>query len=141
MPIPNTQPTSSNPKNYNQPIVIFSILTLLIGGVLIFLVSSNRNQSSSNIYNTQQTSLISTKNNSTDPQDIVAGLYPNQIKNQSTIKGIELLDLKLQDNVDEKGKAVNDNVELTIKNTTNANMDNFEVFYIISDKTNFKNRT
>lgn len=71
---------------------------------------------------------------STNPQDVVAGLYPNPIKNTATATGFTIKSGMVENNTDPTtGKVVSDHLELQLVNTTKADISNFEVYYTITD--------
>ncbi len=70
---------------------------------------------------------------SEDPEDIVAGLYKNQIQNTATQEGFVITDSKVENNTDKAGKAVDDHLELILKNIAGKNLTDFEVYYMITD--------
>lgn len=72
-------------------------------------------------------------NSSEDPQDIVPGLYKNTIQNAATQEGFVITDSKVENNTDKSGKAVDDHLELTLKNITGKDLSDFEVYYMITD--------
>lgn len=72
---------------------------------------------------------------SSDPQDIVPGTYPNQIKNTATASGLSIVSGLVENNVDVQGKVADDHLELLLKNTSAQDMSNFEVYYTITDLT------
>jgi hypothetical protein len=80
-------------------------------------------------------------NISSDPQDIVPGTYPNQIKNLATTDGLSIVSGLVENNVDAQGKLVSDHLELLLKNTSGKDMSAFEVYYSITDLTTGKNES
>ncbi len=70
---------------------------------------------------------------SSDPQDIVPGTYPNQIKNAATTSGFSIVSGLVENNVDTQGKITDDHLELLIKNTSAKDMTNFEAYYTVTD--------
>ncbi len=74
-----------------------------------------------------------------DPQDIVPGTYPNQIKNTATASGLSIVSGFVENNIDAQGKVADDHLELLLKNTSVQDMSNFEVYYTIADLTTGKN--
>lgn len=68
-----------------------------------------------------------------DPQDIVPGTYPNQIKNASTVEGLVIVSGLVENNIDAQGKVTDDHLELLLKNSSTQEMSNFEAYYTITD--------
>lgn len=68
-----------------------------------------------------------------DPQDIVPGTYPNQIKNVSTTTGLSIVSGLVENNIDAAGKVTDDHLELLLKNLSSTDMSNFEVYYTVTD--------
>lgn len=116
------------------------------GGVLLLLVgflfsNSQKSTQSQNTNNTVSVSpSISNTNTaaSQDPQDIVPGLYKNQIQNTATQVGFVIASTMVENNVDAAGKTVDDHLELTLKNTAGRDLADFEVYYTITDPTTNK---
>jgi len=91
-------------------------------------------QSVSNTNNVPTTS-SSTNTPTEDPQDIVPGLYKNPIQNTATQEGFVITDSKVENNIDKSGKATDDHLELTLKNTAGKDLSDVEVYYLITDTT------
>lgn len=110
-----------------------AIVAIPVVGLLIVGVVLSRNNKTT----TTNTTPINHNTNATaqtqDPEDIVAGLYADQIKNTSTLDGLHLLSAKVEDNTDSAGKPVNDRLEIALQNTSSVSMDGFEVYYLITD--------
>ncbi len=70
-----------------------------------------------------------------DPGDIVPGLYQNPIQNTAAEEGFVITDSKVENNEEKNGKAVDDHLELTLKNTASKDLSDFEVYYLITDAT------
>ena len=68
-----------------------------------------------------------------DPQDIVPGLYKNTIQNTAAHEGFVITDSKVENNIDKAGKAIDDHLELTLKNTSGKDLTDFEAYYMITD--------
>jgi len=68
-----------------------------------------------------------------DPQDIVPGLYKNPIQNAAVEEGFVITDSKVENNTDKAGKAINDHLELTLKNVVGKDLTDFEAYYTITD--------
>ena len=89
---------------------------------------------SANNAQTTATPLSSSANSpSEDPQDIVPGLYKNPIQNTAAADGFVVTDSKVENNIDKAGKAIDDHLELTLKNTAGKDLTDFEVYYLITD--------
>jgi hypothetical protein len=111
-----------NKKTY----IIGAIILVIIGGIILSKSFSTSNQK------VNQTS-STVKNVSNDPQDIVPGLYTNVIKNTSTISGLKIESGLVENNVDKTGKIADDHLELVLKNSSTKDMNNFEVYYTVTD--------
>ncbi len=114
------------------------------GGALLLLVGLLLNNSQSN-YKSQSAENVSTitpqaggNTTSQDPQDVVPGLYKNQIKNTASKEGFTILTTTVENSTDAAGKSVSDHLELTIKNTAGRDLTDFEVYYTITDPTTGK---
>lgn len=81
---------------------------------------------------------VTTNTNLPDPQDIVPGLYTNQIKNTSVNAGLSIVSGLVENNENKDGKAVDDHLELAIKNSSTQDMSNFEVYYTVTDLVTLK---
>ncbi|MHB8651560.1 MAG: hypothetical protein ACYC8S_00240 [Minisyncoccota bacterium] len=68
-----------------------------------------------------------------DPEDIVPGMYANQIKNSATTSGLSIVSGLVENNVDTQGKITDDHLEVLLKNSSAQDMSNFEVYYVITD--------
>lgn len=115
------------------------------GGILLLLVGFlfSTNQKNNNPQNTKNVLYVTpqvTGNTVTsqDPQDVVPGLYKNQIQNTATKEGFTIVTTTVENNTDETGKTVGDHLELTLKNTAGKDLTDFEVYYTISDPTTNK---
>jgi uncharacterized membrane-anchored protein len=106
----------------------------LITGI-VFITQNTTSQSGS--------SASAAKDNSrpVDPQDIVPGVYPNQIKNTATADGLTIVSGLVENNIDAQGKITSDHLELSLKNNSGQDMNAFEVFYSITDLTTGKNES
>lgn len=113
------------------------ILLLLVGFLFSTSQKNNHPQNTKNVlYVTPQA--IGNTTSSQDPQDIVPGLYKNQIQNTSTKEGFTIVTTTVENNTDAAGKTVGDHLELTLKNTAGKDLIDFEVYYTISDPTTNK---
>lgn len=114
--------------------------TYIIAGIIvaILLVGIFISKSNSTKTNNHTQGNVSQKTVSSDPQDIVPGLYPNPIKNISTISGLSIVSGLVENNVDKNGKTADDHLELTLKNISKKDMINFEAYYTITDLVNSK---
>ncbi len=105
-------------------------LTILIAAiVLVGLVFVG-------IYASRQHSAVTTSQtvSSSSPQDVAPGLYPNEIKNNSTAVGFTIKNIAVENNTDPiSGKVVSDHLELTLVNTTAKPLTGFEVYYTMTD--------
>jgi hypothetical protein len=114
----------------------------LIVGIIIILRASNQQPMQIQTMTQQKTAnkgqVTSVQNSanvsaSNDPQDIVAGLYKNPIQNTSTQEGFTIIDGKVENNVDNAGKVINDHLELSLKNSAGKDIGDFEIYYQIID--------
>ena len=113
------------------------ILLLLVGFLFSSSQKNNQPQNTKNVlYVTPQVG--GNTATSQDPQDVVPGLYKNQIQNTSTKEGFTILATTVENNTDETGKTVGDHLELTLKNTVGRDLTDFEVYYTITDPTTNK---
>ncbi|MCL4338447.1 hypothetical protein M1271_02055 [Patescibacteria group bacterium] len=117
--------------------IILSVIVIILVtvGIFFFLTNGQNNQTtvnSNNIVQISQTS-VNTNNNTQDPQDVVPGLYPDPIKNNSAVQGFKIASLMVENNTDAAGNPVSDHLQLTLKNLTNKDLSNFEVYYTIMD--------
>jgi hypothetical protein len=111
-----------NKKTY----IIGAIILVIIGGVILSKSFSPSTQKATQTNSTKQ-------NVSSDPQDIVPGLYTNVIKNTSTISGLKIESGLVENNIDKDGKTADDHLELVLKNNSSKDMNNFEAYYTITD--------
>jgi hypothetical protein len=125
--------------NNKLPYIIGGSILLLL---IVFLVSSsqknNQQQNTKNVLYVTPSAGNTNKVTSNDPQDVVPGLYKNQIQNTATAEGFTIKAVTVENNTDETGKTVGDHLELTIKNTAGRDLTDFEVYYTISDPTTNK---
>lgn len=115
----------------------------IIGGVVIaviVLIVATRNtgapQTTVPVANNNQGV---TQGGSSDPQDIVPGTYKNEINNTSTEAGLVIVSGLVENNVDSNNKAVDDHLELVLKNSSQKDMSDFEVYYTVTDTITQKN--
>ena len=66
-------------------------------------------------------------------EDVVPGLYPNQIKNTATAQGIKISSIIVENNTGVAGTAVSDHLQFTIQNLTGKMLSNFEAYYTVTD--------
>lgn len=111
---------------------IIGIVSVALIAGLVFIESNSSSQPAPIISATKDVSVPS------DPQDIVPGTYPNNIKNTATSSGLSIVSGLVENNVDAQGKITNDHLELLLKNTSANDMSNFEVYYTIADLTTGK---
>ncbi len=125
--------------NNKLPYVIGGGILLLL---IVFLFSNS--QKSTQPQNTNNTSSVTPSAGSTnsatsqEPQDVVPGLYKNQIQNNATQVGFIIASTMVENNIDSAGKTVDDHLELTLKNTAGKDLTDFEVYYTITDPTTNK---
>jgi hypothetical protein len=105
-------------------------VVLVVG--LVFIKGNNTSQPAPVTSTTKDAGVPS------DPQDIVPGTYPNKIKNISTITGLNIKSVLVENNLDLNSKPTNDHLEITLKNSSNKDMNHFEIFYSVLDLTNNK---
>ena len=119
----------------NKNKYIIGVLILVVVGSVIFSMSLS--SSKQKINNTNQV-VDTTQSVSSDPQDIVPGLYTNLIKNTSTISGLSIESGLVENNVDKDGKTTDDHLELVLKNSSAKDLNNFEAYYTITDLATLK---
>ncbi len=103
-------------------ITIIIVAIIVIGLVLTGIVVS------------RQSSVSSQAATSNNPQDLVAGLYPNNIKNTATAVGFTIKSAAVENNTDPvTGAVVSDHLEVTLVNTTSKPLTNFEIYYTMTD--------
>lgn len=73
---------------------------------------------------------------SQNPEDIIAGLYPNPINNTASQEGFKIKSILVENNTDSTGLPTSDHLELTLANVSSSDLSNFEVYYTITDTTN-----
>lgn len=124
-----------------------SKLPYIIGGgivvlLVVFLFSNsqknNQLQNTKNVLYVTPSTGSSSSATSQDPQDIVPGLYKNQIQNTATKEGFAIAATTVENNTDATGKTVGDHLELTLKNTAGKDLTDFEIYYTITDPTTKK---
>lgn len=106
--------------------IIGMVGVVLVAG-LVFIKQSSTSQPAPITVTTKDARVPS------DPQDIVPGTYPNQIKNIATAAGLSVVSGIVENNIDAQGKITDDHLELLIKNTSAKDMNNFEVYYTVID--------
>ncbi len=112
----------------------------MVGVIIVAIIAVSVISKSGTTVPTQKVATV-TKNTTittTDPQDIVPGTYPNQIKNLSTTTGLSIVSGLVENNIDAAGKVTDDHLELVLKNSSLAEMSNFEVYYTVTDLTTNK---
>lgn len=128
-------------------IIIIIFISILIIGLTIFNSNRNKNNQASTIINNTNKNNNSGLNNnntntnninnsiktSTNPTDIVPGLYQNPIINTATVDGFKIIDSKVENNEDANKQIVDDHLELTLKNISGKDISDFEVYYTITD--------
>ncbi len=114
----------------------------IIGGIIILIIvlivvtrNTGTPQTTMPVANNNQNVA---QNDSSDPQDIVPGTYTNKISNTSTVEGLSIVSGLVENNVDSNNKAVDDHLELVLQNTSQNDMNNFEVYYTVKDLTTQK---
>ena len=114
----------------------------LIGaGIILILIailfSGNKQSSITPIVKTNSTTAPNstgvTTSPSSNPQDVVPGLYKNEISNTSTLEGFSISSAIVENNTDASGKVVNDHLEFKLINTSGKDLSNFEIYYTITD--------
>ena len=121
-------------------------LPYIIGGGILLLLAGflfSNNQKNNQPQNTKNVLYVTPKAGentvtSQDPQDIVPGLYKNQIQNSATKEGFTIVTTTVENNTDETGKTVGDHLELTLKSSAGRDLTDFEVYYTITDPTTNK---
>lgn len=113
-------------------LILGLVLSLYLGDTLSrnSQVNQTANPTSTNA-NTQKS--IPTQTTSQNPQDVIPGLYPDPIKDQSTKEGFKITSIIVENNTGSSGNPVSDHLQLTLQNLTNTDLSNFEVYYTITD--------
>ncbi len=107
-----------------KSLVIISIVIVVIGLAIAGVYIARQRSTTSTV----QTGV------SNNPQDVVPGAYPNEIKNTATTTGFTIKSGTLENNTDPlTGKAVSDHLELTLVNVTHKPLTDFEVYYTMTD--------
>ena len=75
---------------------------------------------------------------SSNPEDVVPGLYPNPIKNTATAQGLKISAILVENNTDAAGNAVSDHLQFTLQNLTSKTLSNLEAYYTVTDTANGK---
>lgn len=128
----------------NKTGLIIGVMIILVVGAFIFARSNKKNTPIKKQAATTQapasastTTPVATQNNANipveDPQDVVAGLYKNQIQNTSAQEGFVISNSLVENNVDKNGKVIDDHLELSLKNISGKDLTDFEVYYTITD--------
>jgi len=66
-------------------------------------------------------------------QQVAPGLYENKITNISTIPGLEIIKTEVENIIGPDGKAQDDHLQVTVKNTSATTLTSFEAYYTITD--------
>lgn len=107
-----------------KSLIIVSVGIIIIGLIIAVVYISRQHSTAS----TAQTAT------SSNPQDVVPGTYPNEIKNTATTAGLSIKSGAVENNTDPTtGKVVSDHLELTLMNATAKPMTDFEVYYTMTD--------
>lgn len=123
------------------------LLYIIGGGILlllgVFLFSNSQKsyqpQNTRNVlYASPSASANTNSATSQDPQDVVPGLYKNQIQNTASAEGFIIQAITVENNADSTGKTVGDHLELTLKNNAGKDLTGFEVYYTITDQSTNK---
>ncbi len=126
-----------------KAIIIIGFFLIAAFGIYIMATGTPASQSATNQNSASQLSQNNTTSSmpssnsaqatAQDPQDIVPGLYPNPIKNNSTTEGFKIASIMVENNTDQAGNPVSDHLELALQNLTNRDLSNFEIYYTITD--------
>ncbi len=114
--------------------IILILIVILFSGN--HKINSNAKSKIVPLTSSSQTNV--TANPVLNPQDIVPGLYKNEITNSSTLKGFSISYAKVENNTDSTGKVVNDHLEFQLTNSSGKDLSNFEIYYTITDLVNNK---
>ena len=114
------------------------IVVLLVGFLVSNSQKNNQPQNTKNVLYVTPASGDTNSVTSQDPQDVVPGLYKNQIQNTATKEGFTIVATTVENNTDETGKTVGDHLELALKNTVGKDLTDFEVYYTVTDPTTNK---
>lgn len=118
----------------NMPYLIGAGIILIL---IVILFSGNQKAKTITKTNTNSPP-VSNQTNVTaspgsNPQDVVPGLYKNEINNTSTVKGFSISSAMVENNVDASGKVVDDHLEFKLTNTSGKELSNFELYYSVTD--------
>ncbi len=113
------------------------MILLLVGFLFSNSQKNNQPQNTSVLYVTPSSGSTNSAT-SQDPQDVVPGLYRNQVQNTATKEGFTIVTTTVENNTDEAGKTAGDHLELTLKNIAGKSLTDFEVYYTITDPTTNK---
>jgi hypothetical protein len=103
------------------PVIIGAVV--VIGGVGAIAASKSGNKSS-------------TKSPSSVTATQTLPVKSNPIQNSSTVEGLVIAEIAVQDNVDPATKkAIDDRLQINIKNTSAKTMSNLEAYYSMKDST------
>lgn len=103
-------------------IIAVVVIGLIFAGIYITKQQQNR------VAQASQTT------NSSNVQDLVPGMYPNEIKNKATTVGFTIKSVAVENNTNPTtGNVVSDHLEVSLVNTTSQPLSNFEVYYTMTD--------
>lgn len=106
--------------------------------ILMIILYSGNQKTKTTIKAKTDVSVISNQNNvgtspELNPQDIVPGLYKNEIVNTATNEGFSVSSAIVENNIDSSGKVVNDHLEFKLTNRSGKDLSKFELYYTITD--------
>jgi hypothetical protein len=113
------------------PYIVGGCVILILIGLLMSNQQKQPQSSTTPLSANPSTDSATTK----DPQDIVPGLYKNQIQNVATKEGFTITASAVENNTDSAGKVVGDHLELALKNNAGKDIADFEIYYTITDLT------
>ncbi len=122
-------------STHKSVLVGVSILAVLVVGVTLMQGTKKTSpvHSAVSSRSSVNATIANTAAASSDPEDIVAGLYSSAINNTATKDGLQIVSAKVEDNTDSSGKPVSDRLEVTLKNTSTETMTNFDIYYLMTD--------
>jgi hypothetical protein len=102
--------------------------SLLAGTLLLAACSSGTSTTSAT---TQPTGATAASTDTASP--VVLPVTSNPITNTATAANLKIDKVKAEDNVDAKGKAVADHLEIALSNTGTTSLTGFEIYYTFKD--------
>jgi hypothetical protein len=138
--------------NKKSIIIVSAVIVVLIVGGFLFKKSHNTQtlkmtdqkkvSTQKPVANTASTKNVSGTSDATPSKDlnVASGIaekptfVENPIKNDATTEGFKIVDALVENNIDPTTKKdVNDHLELSLKNISEKDMTDFEIYYTITD--------